>query len=70
LYVIDGTLRGQKYHDQILRSLVVPHFDGYPLPILMDDNARPHNPHSARLSATRGNRDTSLVSHVTEYEYS
>jgi hypothetical protein len=30
LYVIDGTLRGQKYRDQILRSLVVPHFDGHP----------------------------------------
>jgi hypothetical protein len=45
LYVIDGTLRGQKYRDQILRSLVVPHFDGHPLasrPILMDGNARPH----------------------------
>jgi hypothetical protein len=24
LYVIDGTLRGLKYRDQILRSLVVP----------------------------------------------
>jgi hypothetical protein len=45
LYVIDGTLRGQKYRDQILRSLVVPHFDGHPLasrPILMDGNAKPH----------------------------
>jgi hypothetical protein len=29
LYVIYGTLRGQKYRDQILRSLVVPHFDGF-----------------------------------------
>jgi hypothetical protein len=50
LYVIDGTLRGQKYRDQILRSLVVPQFDGHPLasrPILMDGNARPHNPYSA-----------------------
>ena len=71
LYVIDGTLRGQKYRDQILRSLVVPHFDGHPLasrPILMDGNARPHNPYSARLSATGGNRATTLVSHVTGYE--
>jgi hypothetical protein len=53
LYVIDATLRGQKYRDQILRSLVVPHFDGHPLasrPILMDGNARPLNPYSARLS--------------------
>ena len=71
LYVIDGTLRGHKYRDQILRSLVVPHFDGHPLasrPIMMDGNARPHNPYSARLSATRGNRATTLVSHVTGYE--
>ena len=30
LYVIDAILRGQKYRDQILRSLVVPHFDGHP----------------------------------------
>ena len=65
------SLMGQKYRDQILRSLVVPHFDGHPLasrPIMMDGNARPHNPYSARLSATRGNRATTLVSHVTEYE--
>jgi hypothetical protein len=48
-----------------------PHFDGHPLasqPILMDGNARPHNPYSARLSATGGNRATTLVSHVTGYE--
>jgi hypothetical protein len=30
LYVIDGTLTGQKYRDQILHSLVVPQFDGHP----------------------------------------
>ena len=45
LYVLDGTLTGQKYRDEILRPLVVPHFDCHPLasrPILMDDNARPH----------------------------
>jgi hypothetical protein len=52
LYVIDWTLRGQKYRDQIL----------------MDGNARPHNPYSAKLSATGGNRATTLVSHVTGYE--
>ena len=71
LYVIDWPLRGQKYRDQILRSLVVPNFDGHPLasrPILMDGNARPNNPYSARLSATGGNRATTLVSHVTGYE--
>jgi hypothetical protein len=71
LYAIDGTLTGQKYRDQILHSLVVPHFDGHPLAsrrILMDDNARPHNPYSARLSATGGNRATTLANHVTGYE--
>jgi hypothetical protein len=63
LYVIGGTLRGQKYRDQILRLLVVPHFGGHPLasqPILMDGNARPHNPYSVRLSATGGNRATTF----------
>jgi hypothetical protein len=35
---------------------------------MMDGNARPHNPYSARLSATGGNRATTLVSYVTEYE--
>jgi transposase len=45
LYVLGGTLTGQKYRDEILHPLVVPHFDCHPLasrPILMDDNARPH----------------------------
>ncbi len=45
LYPLDGTLTGQKYKDNILRPIVVPHFDGHPLgnrPIFMDDNARPH----------------------------
>ena len=45
LYVLDGTLTGQKYRDQTLCPLVVPHFDCHPLtsrPILMDANVRPH----------------------------
>ena len=49
----------------------MPHFDGHPLasrPIMMDGNARPHNQYSARLSATGGNRATTLVSYVTGYE--
>ena len=40
-----GTLTGQKYRDQTLCPLVVPHFDCHPLtsrPILMDANVRPH----------------------------
>jgi hypothetical protein len=45
LYVLDGTLTGQKYRDQTLCPLVVPHFDCHPLtsrPILMDANVRSH----------------------------
>jgi hypothetical protein len=33
LYVIGGTLRGHKYRDQILHSLVVPHFDMVTCPL-------------------------------------
>jgi hypothetical protein len=45
LYFIEGTLTRQRYSDQILRPLVVTHFDCHPLanqPIIMDDNARPY----------------------------
>ena len=31
LYVLDGTLTGQKYRDQTLLPLVVLHFDCHPL---------------------------------------
>jgi hypothetical protein len=70
LYVLDGTLTGHKYRHQSLCSLFVPHFDCDRLtsrPILMDANVRPH---SAKLSATGGNRATTLASHVTGYESS
>ena len=43
--ILDGSLTGQKYRDDILRNIVVPHFDNHPLasrPVFMDDNARPH----------------------------
>ena len=45
LYVLDGNLTGQKYHDNVLAPRVVLHFDNHALadrPIFMDDNARPH----------------------------
>jgi hypothetical protein len=64
LYVMDGTLRGQKYRDQILRSLVVPHFDGHPLasqPILMDGNARPHNPYRSPNSVNQASQSVLRV---------
>ena len=44
LYVLNGTMTGQKYRDNIIRDIVVPHFDNYRLatrPLFMDDNARP-----------------------------
>ena len=45
LVTVQGTLTGQKYRDNILRPVVIPHFDNHPLrtrPVYMDDNARPH----------------------------
>jgi hypothetical protein len=44
LYVLNGTMTGQKYRDNIIRDIVVPHFDNHRLstrPLFMDDNARP-----------------------------
>jgi transposase len=44
LYVLNGTMTGQKYRD-IIRDIVVPHFDNHRLatrPLFVDDNARPH----------------------------
>jgi hypothetical protein len=71
LYVLDGTLTGQRYRHQIFRPLVVHHFDCHPLasrPILMDDNARPYRARIVQDCATGGNRATTLASHVTGYE--
>lgn len=45
LVTIPGTLTGEKYRDNILQPVVIPHFDNHPLrsrPVYMDDNARPH----------------------------
>ena len=45
LVTVQGTLTGKKYRDNILRPVVIPHFDNHPLrtrPVYMDDNARPH----------------------------
>ena len=45
LQVIDGTLNGQKYRDDILDSHVLPHFENHALadrPVFQDDNARTH----------------------------
>ena len=71
LYVLDGTLTGQKYSDQILHPLVVHHFDCHPLAsrlILMNANVRTHRACIVQDSATGGNRATTLASHVTGYE--
>ena len=40
-----ATLTGEKYRDNILRPVVIPHFDNHPLrtrPVYLDDHARPH----------------------------
>ena len=45
LQVIDGTMNGQKYRDDILGSHVLPHFENHALahrPVFQHDNARPH----------------------------
>lgn len=45
MHILNGTLTGLKYRDDILRDIVVPHFDAHNLasrPLYMDDNARPH----------------------------
>lgn len=45
LYVVDGTMTGQKYRNDVINAIIVPHFDNHALgnrPIFMDDNARPH----------------------------
>ena len=45
MVTIQGNLRGDRYIEQVLEPVVVPHFDNHPLatrPVFMDDNARPH----------------------------
>ncbi len=41
VHFIDGILNAQRYHDEILRPIVVPFFHDHHL-ILQHDNARPH----------------------------
>ena len=45
LVTIRGNLTGDQYIREVLRPVVVPHFDNHPLatrPEYMDDNAKPH----------------------------
>ena len=45
LQILNGTLDGLKYRDDILDGHVGPHFENYALadrPMFQDDNARPH----------------------------
>jgi hypothetical protein len=45
LVTIQCNLNGDQYIREVLQTVVVPHFDNYPLatrPVYMDDNARPH----------------------------
>ena len=44
---VRGNINDQQYMQDILRPVVVPHFDHHPLatrPLFMDDKARPHRP--------------------------
>ena len=44
MHVLDGTVNGVKYRDDILKNSVFPHSEDHNLasrPIFMDDNARP-----------------------------
>ena len=45
MHVLDGTLTGVKYRNDILQNSVFPHSEDHNLasrPLFMDDNARPH----------------------------
>jgi hypothetical protein len=45
LVTILGNLTGDQYIKDVLKPVVVPHFDNHPLarrPVYLDDNARPH----------------------------
>jgi len=45
LHVLQGNMTGLKYRDNVIRNIILPHFDNHALadrPIFMDDNARPH----------------------------
>ncbi|GFW18089.1 DDE_3 domain-containing protein [Trichonephila clavipes] len=42
LVVMHGTLTGQRYVDDILRTHAGPFLNGLPGPIFQQDNARPH----------------------------
>ncbi|GFX08903.1 transposable element Tcb2 transposase [Trichonephila clavipes] len=42
LIVMRGTLTGQRYVDDILRSHVGRYLNGFPVAIFEQDNARPH----------------------------
>ena len=53
LVTVRGTLNGQGYQNDILRPVVIPHFDNHPLrqqPVYMDDNARPHRARPVTLA--------------------
>jgi hypothetical protein len=54
LVTIQGNLTGVQYIRDVLRPVVVPHFDNHPLatrPVYMDENARHH--HSRAVTAYR-----------------
>ena len=45
LITIRGNLTGDQYNRDVLKPVVVPHFDNHPLaarPMFLDDNTRPY----------------------------
>ena len=72
LYVLDGSLTGQKYRDSVLAPRVVPHFDNHMLadrPMFMDNNARPHRARIIQhLFTARGCSDNAMACDVARHE--
>ncbi|GFV47316.1 DDE_3 domain-containing protein [Trichonephila clavipes] len=72
LIVMHGTLKGQRYVDDILRPHVGPYLNGLPGAIFLQDNARPHTArvtqdfqrHVQTLPWSARSPDLSPVEHV------
>ena len=61
MHVLHGTLNGQRYRDDILNTIVSPHFDNHALadrPVFQDDNARPHRARIVNAYLTSESIDT------------
>jgi hypothetical protein len=69
LVTIQGNLTCDQYIRDVLKPVVVPHFDNHQLatrPVYMDDNARPHR--SRAVTAKQSRDFCSLASHEPGFE--